>query len=286
MSNFNTDSSVSIDQDFFDSGYAYAEQKEQPYGGYGYSQQYSDYGQTAQQVPTYNYPPATNTQGFYDSSSYEYGGNLSYDYGASGPTTMRSGGGGGYGIEGSMRPRQTSEDYTSFEDEPPLLEELGINFEHIWQKTLSVLNPLQHTEANIMDDTDLAGPLVFCLAFGGCLLLSGKVHGFGYIYGVGLLGCLSMYAILNLMSMTGVSFGCVISVLGYCLLPMVILSCVSILLSLQGILGTLLTATTIGWCSLSASKLFVTVLAMDAQQLLVAYPCALLYGVFALLTVF
>lgn len=34
-----------------------------------------------------------------------------------------------------------------------------------------MLNPLQHTEADIMDDTDLAGPLVFCLAFGGCLLL-------------------------------------------------------------------------------------------------------------------
>lgn len=130
MSNFNTDSSVSIDQDFFDSGYAYAEQKEQPYDGYSYSQQYSDYGQTAQQVPTYyppGYSPATN-QGFYDSSSYDYGGNLSYDYGASGPTTMRSGGSGGYGVEGSMRPRQTSEDYTSFEDEPPLLE--GNNVAH------------------------------------------------------------------------------------------------------------------------------------------------------------
>lgn len=287
MSNFNTDSSVAIDQDFYESSYSYVDQKEQPYGGYSYGQQYPDYGQTAQQVPTFNsYPSASHTQGFYDSSSYGYGGNYSYDYGASGPTTMSSSGRGGYGMEGSMKPRQTSEDYTSFEDEPPLLEELGINFEHIWLKTLSVLNPLQHTEANIMDDTDLAGPLVFCLAFGGCLLLSGKVHGFGYIYGVGLLGCLAMYAILNLMSMTGVDFGCVISVLGYCLLPMVILSCISILLSLQGILGTLLTATTIGWCSLSASKLFVTVLAMDAQQLLVAYPCALLYGVFALLTVF
>ena len=62
---------------------------------------------------------------------------------------------------------------------------------------------------------------------------SGKVHGFGYIYGVGALGCLSMYGILNLMSMTGVYLGCVISVLGYCLLPMVFLSSVSILFSLQ-----------------------------------------------------
>ncbi|XP_068701701.1 protein YIPF5-like [Montipora foliosa] len=289
MSNFGGDSSISIDQDFYESGYSYGEQKEQSYSGYSYDAQYPDYRQTAQQVPTYNYPSssAPNSQGFYDSStSYGYGGNFPYDYGASGPTTMSSSIDGGYGMQGSMKPRQTSEDYTSFEDEPPLLEELGINFEHIWQKTLSVLNPLQHTEANIMDDTDLAGPLVFCLAFGGFLLLSGKVHGFGYIYGVGLLGCVSMYAILNLMSMTGVSIGCVISVLGYCLLPMVILAGISILLSLQGILGTLLTATTIGWCSLSASKLFVTVLAMDAQQLLVAYPCALLYGVFALLTVF
>lgn len=122
MSNFNVDSSVSIDQDFFESGYSYGEQKEQPYGGYNYGQQYPDYGQTAQQVPTYSYPSASNAQGFYDTSSYDYGGNFSYDYGASGPTAMRSSGRGGYGIEGSMKPRQTSEDYTSFEDEPPLLE--------------------------------------------------------------------------------------------------------------------------------------------------------------------
>jgi hypothetical protein len=47
-----------------------------------------------------------------------------------------------------------------------------------------------------------------------------------------------------------------------------------------------MTALAILWCSLSASKLFVTALSMDHQQPLVAYPCALLYGVFALLTIF
>ena len=62
---------------------------------------------------------------------------------------------------------------------------------------------------------------------------SGKVHGFGYIYGLGVLGCLSMYAVLNLMSMTGVTLSCVVSVLGYCLLPMVLLSGLSVLLTLQ-----------------------------------------------------
>lgn len=174
---------------------------------------------------------------------------------------------------------------TNFEDEPPLMEELGINFEHIYQKTLSVLNPLKHPEASIMQDTDLAGPLVFCLAFGGCLLLSGKVH-FGYIYGIGVVGCLAMYALLNLMSKAGVSVSCTVSVLGYCLLPMVLLSSFAIVVSLQGVLGTVLTSLAVLWCSQSASKLFVSALAMDRQQLLVAYPCALVYGIFALLTVF
>jgi len=176
--------------------------------------------------------------------------------------------------------------YTNFDDEPPLLEELGINFEHITLTTKSVLNPLHQTDASVMDDSDLAGPLVFCVAFGGFLLLSGKVHGFGYIYGVGVLGCLCMYAVLNLMSMTGVTLTCTISVLGYCLLPMVILAGLSVVFTLTGTLGTILTGVVILWCSFSASKLFVTVLAMDHQQPLVAYPCALLYGVFALLTVF
>ena len=38
-------------------------------------------------------------------------------------------------------------------------------------QTLAVLNPFRTTDASILQDTDLAGPLVFCLAFGGFLLL-------------------------------------------------------------------------------------------------------------------
>lgn len=54
----------------------------------------------------------------------------------------------------------------------------------------------------------------------------------------------------------------------------------------RGMAGTILTGFAILWCAVSASKLFVTALSMDHQQLLVAYPCALLYGVFALITIF
>jgi len=38
-------------------------------------------------------------------------------------------------------------------------------------QTKVVLNPLNPTDPNIMSDTDLAGPLVFCLLFGAMLLL-------------------------------------------------------------------------------------------------------------------
>ena len=38
-------------------------------------------------------------------------------------------------------------------------------------QTLSVLNPLQQADASALRNTDLAGPLIFCLMFGGTLLL-------------------------------------------------------------------------------------------------------------------
>jgi hypothetical protein len=38
-------------------------------------------------------------------------------------------------------------------------------------QTLAVLNPFRTTDASILQDTDLAGPLVFCLALGAFLLL-------------------------------------------------------------------------------------------------------------------
>lgn len=181
-------------------------------------------------------------------------------------------------------PEQT--DYIdSYEEEPPLLEELGINFDHIWQKTLTVLNPLKPADGSIMNETDLTGPILFCVALGATLLMAGKAH-FGYVYGISALGCVGMYTLLNLMSIYSISCGCVASVLGYCLLPMVSLSAFAVVYSLQGLLGTLLALFVVGWCSLSASKIFSSTLNMSGQQLLVAYPCALLYGVFALLTVF
>jgi len=117
------------------------------------------------------------------------------------------------------------------------------------------------------------------------LLLSGKVH-FGYIYGMGGLGCFFCYLILNLMCEQGIDIYRVISVLGYCLLPMVLLAFCSLLYSLNGYVGFVLALTCIGWCTHSAALMFVKVLSLVEQRLLVAYPIGLLYTCFALLAIF
>merc|ERR1719454_2621377 len=82
-----------------------------------------------------------------------------------------------------------------FEDEPPLLEELGINFEHILLKTKLVLNPLRSISQEVVNEADLAGPVVFICALGSMLLLSGKMH-FGYIYGISVFANVMMWLLL------------------------------------------------------------------------------------------
>ena len=221
-------------------------------------------------------------QGFYDptASNYDYS---NYD-------SNTGGGGVDYqapsGQFGDMQFNGANNaDNDEFANEPPLLEELGINLDHIIQKTLTVLNPLRSPPREAAGDADLAGPLVFCLAFGSLLLLTGKIH-FNYIYGIGLMGCVANYGLLTLMSTAPVSITVVVSVLGYCILPIVALSALSVLISLTGILGTIFTILAVLRSSLSASKLFVTAFEMEHQQLLVAYPCSMLYAVFALITMF
>lgn len=192
------------------------------------------------------------------------------------------------GFGGNIQPQSgwwTAFGTGGMEGEPPLLEELGINFHHIRAKTLTVLNPLRRVDEHIMDDADLAGPIFFIFCFGISLLFSGKSN-FNYIYGVGLFGSASLYTLLNLMSEQGIDAYRVASVLGYCLLPMVGVGTISVLIALDGKFGYLLSILSILWCTYSASGIFVAVLRMSDQRLLIAYPIGLLYGCFALLSIF
>lgn len=212
-----------------------------------------------------------------------------------------------------------------YDGEPPLLEEIGINGQHIMAKTLAVLNPFGRIDQHLMDDSDLAGPVLFFLLFGTALLLSGAVH-FGYIYGLALLGSVSLHMILSLMapsdsaapgvvgapsypghqptvdhhlhapggggtahdgSLSGIlTFTRSASVLGYCLLPLVMTSLVGVVMPMDTPLGIVLTSAAIMWCTVSASGIFCTVGRMKANRGLVAYPLALFYVGFGIMGVF
>ncbi|KAI9833194.1 MAG: hypothetical protein M1819_003817 [Sarea resinae] len=203
-----------------------------------------------------------------------------------------------------------------YDGEPPLLEELGVNFDHIKLKTLTVLNPLARVDQHIMDDSDLAGPVLFFLLFGTFLLFSGKVH-FGYIYGLALLGSCTLHMILSLMSppldptsqqsdptadeppnrrsstasqyssfSSTLTFPRSASVLGYCLLPLVLTSLIGILLPMDTALGYVLTISAIVWCTYSSSGMFCVVGRMRGMRGLVAYPLALFYAGFGIMSIF
>lgn len=57
---------------------------------------------------------------------------------------------GGRGLGGVMGPSGPPGEEEDYENEPPLLEELGINFEHIWSKTLAVILPTKRIDINYL----------------------------------------------------------------------------------------------------------------------------------------
>ena len=174
-----------------------------------------------------------------------------------------------------------------------------------------------------MDDSDLAGPILFFLLFGTFLLFSGKVH-FGYIYGLALLGSTSLHVILSLMSpplsssssseappptsssiggggghpssahdpiksshfSSTLTFARSASVLGYCLLPLVLTSLVGIGIPMDTVFGYLLTIAAIVWCTYSSSAMFCAVGRMSGMRGLVAYPLGLFYVGFGIMAIF
>ncbi|KAI5819622.1 hypothetical protein BZA77DRAFT_259541 [Pyronema omphalodes] len=247
----------------------------QQQGGYGAQNNLQFYQSQYGQVSGHTTP----SQGGYGG----FGG-----MGQMGTTPMAPGASGVAGDRGGLRMGWLAAFGTAgYDDEPPLLEELGVNFTHIKGKTLAVLNPLRTVDQHMMDDSDVAGPIIFCVLFGTFLLLSGKVH-FGYIYGVALLGSISLHLLFNLMSPPTHALNYIrsASVLGYCLLPLVFSSGLGVAYPLDGLVGYFLSVAAIVWSTYAASNMFVGVLGVREMRWLVAYPLALFYSVFGIMSIF
>jgi hypothetical protein len=230
-------------------------------------------------------------------------------------------GGGGYGGVGGHA--------SSFDDEPPLLEELGIDLSAIARKSAAVLTHRLSSRA-LDDGLDMGGALAWALALGALHLLSGKMH-FGVVLGWGVLQSVAVWFVaLQLRQGSGGGGGgsgdgggggggyygqspqqqqqqqqgntnnggldlySVCCVTGYCMLPVLMLSVAALLVPprargpVPAAVGALLAAL---WSGHLAARVMSRAPAargtvISRSPALLAYPCFLMYGAFALLTVY
>ncbi|KAI3852566.1 hypothetical protein MKX03_019987 [Papaver bracteatum] len=175
----------------------------------------------------------------------------------------------------------------SFDDELPLLEELGINTRQIWRKTVSIMNPFR-VDSNLYEDSDLSGPFIFLMAFGLFQLLAGKLH-FGILLGWVSVASLFLYVVFNMLAGKNGNldlYRC-LSLLGYCMFPIVILSAFSLFIP-QGWNGIfVITGVFVLWSTRVCTRLLVELASCgDEHKGLIAYACFLIYMLFSLLVIF
>ncbi|KAG2552707.1 protein YIPF5 homolog [Panicum virgatum] len=177
----------------------------------------------------------------------------------------------------------------SFEDEPPLLEELGINTRQIWRKTISILHPLRTADPSLHADADLSGPFLFLLSFGLFQLLAGKFH-FGIVLGWVTVASLFLYFVFSMLSggrRGDLDLYRCVSLVGYCMLPMVIFSAVSLFLPRGGGLIFGVGMAFVLWSTRVCTRLLAELASSgDEHRGLIAYACWLVYMLFSLLVIF
>ena len=173
------------------------------------------------------------------------------------------------------------------EDELPLLEELGINPQNIKNKIISIIT-LKRIDKKFLEESDMGGPFLIILIFAFSLVLQYKTC-FGYLYGISVFGSVALFLLLNLMSKNkSILLYNTISVLGYCLIPVVFLSFFSVFLKMKmkGFLGIILSFGSIISSSISATRFFEIALDMSQQKWLIFYPICLFYTCFVLVSIF
>ena len=116
-----------------------------------------------------------------------------------------------------------------FSDEPPLLEELGVDMRRILSKTLAVVNPFKKIDTAVMtaQDSDLAGPVIFAISLGALLMFQGKSSFFSFFvffmfhlvtnsssthfFGVRVLFCFSCFSVFTFLLKHQVNYNLVMS---------------------------------------------------------------------------
>lgn len=175
----------------------------------------------------------------------------------------------------------------SFEDEEPLLDELGIHPEQIWKKTKTILNPFR-VNPTFHKDSDLSGPILLYMSLCLFQLLAGKIQ-FGVILGWIVVSSIFLYVVFNMLAGRNgnLDLHTCTSVVGYCMLPVVILSAVSLFVPQVGALRFAISGIFVFWATRVCTALMVALAdGGEEHHGLIAYACFLIYTLFSLLVIF
>jgi len=175
-----------------------------------------------------------------------------------------------------------------FPQDPPLLQELGIDTNRIKTESQVTFKALSFdNKVNAYESShDLTGPVVFLVVYTLALILKGKLH-CGYIYLISLVSTLSSYMLFNLMGAKGITLVRVCNILGYSIVPVVCFSLLSLLLGWTNMIFQLLIGTLSAlWSSYVASILVTKHLELQNSKLATSYPLFLLYFCFILMALF
>ena len=121
--------------------------------------------------------------------------------------------------------------------------DMGLEPEMIKDKLRLVLK-IGEPDYDIIMNPDLSGPVIIAFALGFLLLFSGKLH-FGDIYALFIFGNFILFILFNFMARVTfilfqrgtISLYSIMSILGYCLLPMLFLGVSGIFMKLNNRIG-------------------------------------------------
>ncbi|PON31136.1 Yip1 domain containing protein [Trema orientale] len=208
---------------------------------------------------------------------------MSFDIGsAAGASSSSSGGFYGGPIGGGPAPGSAN-----FEDEEPLLDELGIHPDQIWKKTKSILNPFRVNPA-VHKDSDLSGPILLYMSLCLFQLLGGKIQ-FGVILGWIVVSSIFLYVVFNMLAGRNgnLDLHTCTSVVGYCMLPVVILSAASLFVPQGGVVRFGVAGVFVLWATRVCTGLMVSLAdGGEEHRGLIAYAALLIYTLFSLLVIF
>ncbi|KAL6228325.1 hypothetical protein ACLB2K_002276 [Fragaria x ananassa] len=206
---------------------------------------------------------------------------MSFDIGSAAASTSGSFYGGSIGSGASLPGG------TGFEDEEPLLDELGIHPDQIWRKTKSILHPFR-VNPELHKESDMSGPFLLYVSLSLFQLLAGKIQ-FGVILGWIIVSFFFLYVVVNMLAGRNgnLELHRCASVVGYSMLPVVILSAIMLFVPQGGTLVFGLAALFVLWATRICTGLMVALVdGGDEHRALIAYACFLVYTLFSFLVIF